>query len=237
MVSIGNSKFNSFTGDGKLESLEEVMNYFTTIPTFLGIKTNEGAIFFLEKEKSTSKKTSNNYEERIFSIDSNLLCIVLGDISDATYLIEKIRAESLEYKKNNQEEIPICLLMETLSRFKQYSTQFNTRFPFFTTLIVTGWDLISGFQMLRIDPSGTFSKWDAIVIGKNSTFNQEILEESYNKEVDNATGISLLFKIFFKKQDPIEFFDKNEILTIKLDDSNSLLLKKFSYQDIVHLIQ
>ena len=104
------------------------------------------------------------------------------------------------------------------------------------SLIIAGWDKFSGLQLIRTDPSGTFSGWKAVSIGSNNIANQVVLDTCYNSYLSIQDAIGLLIRIIKKKSSynlPSKIFD---IHTCIIDHEKNVLIHRLSKNEVDSLI-
>ena len=116
---------------------------------------------------------------------------------DARVLLDKARKLVQEYKKVYLEEPSVATLVKELAGIMQEYTQSGYTFGFFNMLIVkvsfelmhsgvrpfgvslliAGFDKVTGPALYQVDPSGSFFAWKATAIGKDMINAKTFLEK------------------------------------------------------------
>mmetsp|Transcript_73182 Transcript_73182/g.152827 ORF Transcript_73182/g.152827 Transcript_73182/m.152827 type:complete len:214 (-) Transcript_73182:571-1212(-) len=202
----------------------------------IGIKSKDGIVLATEKKETKNGDDEDIYSNKIFLIDSHILCAVSGIIPDSQILIEHARIEAHQHKKMYQDPIPIKKILGILCDIKQQFTHRGGQRPFGISLLVAGWDSSHGLQLFRTDPSGTFSGWNAIAIGSHSITNQSILTDEFYPEIDLNQALGILVKILYKKTTVSELWNIIDIVVLAKDDKQNILIHRMEKQEINSLI-
>lgn len=122
-----------------------------------------------EKKVVSKLLETTKTNEKTYTIDDHIVCLVAGLTSDADILIEKARVQCQQFLYTYQESIPVEQAVKHICNYKQAYTQYGGLRPFGTAFLFAGWDRNYGFQLYQTDPSGNYSGWKATVIGINLT--------------------------------------------------------------------
>lgn len=94
------------------------------------------------------------YFEKVLAIDDHMLCTVAGVGPDASALVAAAREAAQKHRLAWGDPIPPQLLARTVCNLCQAYTQYGGLRPFGATLLLAGYDIVDGFQLISIDPSG-----------------------------------------------------------------------------------
>nr|UXY86764.1 26S proteasome SU [Cryptomonas paramecium] len=228
-------QLTSFSPEGRLKKIENVLHSINKEKPLIVIKTTEGILLAVEKKITFKLNQDSRYSDDIFLIDNHIFCATTGIKSDTQILVNYARLQSQLHKQTYQTPIPIENLVNILCDVKQKFTQFTGKRVYRLSLVVTGWDDSGGFQLFHADPSGNYSSWQAIALGRDSALNQDILNQEVDNEVNLQKAIGITAKIFCKK-----FFSSNlsqlvDLIIIKKDGVNNTIYYRFNPKEIKYL--
>jgi 20S proteasome subunit alpha 3 len=225
-----------FTPDGRLGQVEFAMEAVENSNNLIAIKTQNGFIIGTEIKNETEIEDERKYPRNIFLVDKHITIGVSGNIPDSQIVINHARTQSQQYRFVYQDDIPVNEIIVEISNIIQQFTQTRTSRPIGCSLIIGGWDRFSGFQLIRMDPSGTFSSWNAISIGSNCITNQIILNNEYKKGLSTNDALATLIRVIKKKVSstvPSRIFD---VHTCHIDDEKNILIHRLSKKELDSLI-
>ncbi|AEA38807.1 26S proteasome SU (nucleomorph) [Cryptomonas paramecium] len=228
-------QMTSFSPEGRLKKIENVLHLINREKSLIAIKTKEGILLAVEKEITFKLNQDSRYSDDIFLIDNHIFCATTGIKSDIPTLINYARLQSQVHKQIYQTPIPIENLVNILCDIKQKFTQFTGKRIYKLSLIITGWDDSSGFQLFHTDPSGNYSSWQAIAVGRDNALNQDILNQEVNNEIDLQKAIGITAKIFCKKFFSSNLFQLVDLIVIRKDGINNTIYYRFNPKEIKYL--
>ena len=221
-----------FTPDGRLSQLEFAMESVGNSNNIIAIKAQNGFVIGTEIKNETEIEDERKYPRNIFLIDKHIIIGVSGSIPDSQILVDYARTQAQQYKFLYQDDIPVNEIVGEISKIKQQFSQSRVSRPMGCSLIIAGWDKYSGLQLIRTDPSGTFSGWKALSIGSNSMTNQIILDNFYNSETNIQNSIGLLIRIIKKKILYINSSKLFDIHTFIFDHERNILMHRLSKREL-----
>jgi len=191
----------TFSPEGRLYQVEYAMAAIDNAGSTIGIQYASGVLLAGEKRMISQLLEPGRSKEKLFIIDDHLICAVAGVTSDASILVEKLRADAQKYTLSYQEPIPIETMVTGLCNLKQSYTQFGGLRPFGVSFLFAGWDHHHGYQLYTTDPSGNYAAWKATAIGLNHQTAQTTLRENWKQGLSEADALELVAKVMMKSMD------------------------------------
>jgi 20S proteasome subunit alpha 3 len=222
----------SFSPNGRLCQVEYALEAVENSNNLIVIQTINGFIIGTEIQNDTEIEDDKKYPRNIFLIDKHVIIGVSGNIPDSKIIVNHVRIQAQQYRFIYQDDIPLNEIVTEICSIKQQFSQSKTSRPIGCSLIIAGWDRFSGHQVIKSDPSGTFSNWKAVSIGSNSLSNQIILDMEYTEEISLLDALSLLIRIIRKKISytvPSKIFD---VHTFKIDHEKNILIHRLSKKEL-----
>ncbi len=124
-----------------------------------------GVILGSKRQISSKLLEQEKESEKMYMIDSHLICSASGLTADANLLIDLARKIGQEHLFMFGEPIPVEQLVQRICEQKHFNTQFGSRRPYGIAFFFGGYDEYLGFQLYCSDPSGNYSQWKAHCIG------------------------------------------------------------------------
>lgn len=128
-------------------------------------------------------------------------CCVLysGLAADSRVLTRKASDTALEYRGKYGEKalIPVATLVSKVAMVMQEYTQMGGVRPFGVVLLVAGVDL-DGPQLYKVEPSGSFSAWKCLAVGKGSLAAEAMLHEGFEESMDRDSALDLVVSVLQK---------------------------------------
>lgn len=114
----------------------------------------------------------------------------------ARVLTSKAMEIVLEYrgKFGEQALVPVGTLVSQISMVMQEYTQMGGVRPFGVALLVAGID-VDGPLIYRLEPSGCYSAWKCIAIGKGSAEAEAMLHEAFEESMDRQRALDLVLRV------------------------------------------
>lgn len=128
-------------------------------------------------------------------------CCVLysGLAADSRVLTRKAMDTALEYRGKYGERAvePVVTLVSKVAMVMQEYTQLGGVRPFGVVLLVAGVDL-DGPQLYKVEPSGSFSAWKCLAVGKGSLGAEAMLHEGFEESMDRDRALELVVSVLQK---------------------------------------
>ncbi|KAH8929479.1 20S proteasome subunit, partial [Atractiella rhizophila] len=183
----------TFSPSGKLVQIEHALQAVSAGATSLGIKAKDGIVIATEK-KSPSPLVDDSMIEKVALVCPNIGMVYSGMGPDFRVLVNKARKSAQAYWKIYAEYPPTRVLVSEIATAMQDATQSGGVRPYGVSLLVAGYDELTGPSLWQIDPSGSFWAWKASAIGKNMVNAKTFLEKRYNDDISlvDAAHVALL---------------------------------------------
>ncbi|CAM0141813.1 Proteasome subunit alpha type-2 [Umbelopsis sp. WA50703] len=173
----------TFSPSGKLGQIEHALNAVNSGVTSIGIKATNGVVIATEK-KSASTLIDDSSIEKVTVICDSIGMVYSGMGPDYRLLVNRARKYAQQYKQMYMENPPTRILVEQIARVMQDYTHRGGVRPFGVSLLIIGYDDVSGPSLYQVDPSGSYWAWKASAIGKNMINAKTFLEKRYNDEIE-----------------------------------------------------
>ncbi len=171
-----------FSPDGKLFQVQYAQEAVKRGYTALGAKSDDGVVLAAER-RTTSKLVEDGSVEKIFKIDNHIGAAASGLIADARVLIDQARVEAQVNRLRYDEPVSVESLSKTMGDTKQMYTQHGGVRPFGTRFLIGGVGE-TGPHLFETDPSGVVAAYKAHAIGGGAEEATEVLEDSYDENMD-----------------------------------------------------
>ncbi|CAO3673652.1 unnamed protein product [Umbelopsis vinacea] len=152
------------------------------LSTSINLATN-GVVIATEK-KSASTLIDDSSIEKVAMVCDSIGMVYSGMGPDFRLLVSRARKYAQQYKQLYMENPPTRILVEQLARVMQDYTHRGGVRPFGVSLLIVGYDDVSGPSLYQVDPSGSYWAWKASAIGKNMINAKSFLEKRYNDEIE-----------------------------------------------------
>ncbi|XP_030379701.1 proteasome subunit alpha type-4-like [Scaptodrosophila lebanonensis] len=146
----------------------------------VGIKAEDGVLLAAEREfvgSSVATAPHSTYSQKIFQINTNVVCALAGLSSDALALIKKAREMAQIYEEHVNEPMPCTSVATQLCNAKRTYIEAGGLHVFAVSILYMGWDARYGFQLRQSEPFGYHSECMATCVGKNSNVVISMLHE------------------------------------------------------------
>lgn len=94
-------------------------------------------------------------DKRVYSVSIHSGAVFNGITPDGRSVVQKGREESTQYQTMFGIRIPGHVLADRLAMKFQMSTIYSAYRPYGTSVIISHWDAMKGFQLYMIEPSGS----------------------------------------------------------------------------------
>jgi 20S proteasome subunit alpha 7 len=122
--------------------------------TTLGVVCKDGVILGTEK-LVFNKMLLAGTDKRLYSINLNTGGVVNGITPDGRSMIQRAREEVSQYETMFGIKCPGAILADRIAMKFQMNTIYSSYRPFGTSLIFANHDMMKGFQLYMVEPSGT----------------------------------------------------------------------------------
>lgn len=148
--------------------------------TIVGIKTNDGVVLSSDKRASKGFFIGSKATQKILKIDDSIAVAIAGQVSDAEYLVNAVRAERMLVSL--QRGYPLSVRETTkLIANTAYQGMKNYQ-PYFAEFIVAGVDHL-GPHVFETDMSGALSAENFVSTGSGSPVAYGVLESNYKEGI------------------------------------------------------
>ncbi len=148
--------------------------------TIVGIMSKEGAVLSSDKRASKGFFIGSKITQKILKVDDTLAVAIAGQVSDAEYLVNAVRAE--RSLVTLQRGYPLTV-KETTKLISNVAYQGMKSYqPYFAEFIVAGVDAL-GPHVYVTDMSGAVSAEDFVSSGSGSPIAYGVLESNYKPEM------------------------------------------------------
>jgi len=221
-----------FTPDGRLSQIEFALEAVASSTNLIAIQTKNGFIIGSDLKNETEVDNDKKFPRNIFLIDKHIILGVTGNIPDSQIIVNHIRLQAQQYRFIYQEDIPVSQIVNEISIIKQQFSQSRSSRPMGCAFILMGWDRFTGLQLIKTDPSGTFSTWKAVSIGSNSVANQLVLDNEFKCELSISEAIGLLVRVTKKKLSNSAPFKNLDVHTYIIDHEKNILIHRLSKKEL-----
>ncbi|CAF0994406.1 unnamed protein product [Didymodactylos carnosus] len=230
---------NTFSPEGRLFQVEYAIEAIKFGTTAIGIMTQEGVVLATEK-RITSVLVEPRSIEKIVEVDSYCGCAMSGLIADAKTLIDKARVEAQNHWFTHNERMSIESITQSVSNMALAFSDDSDEVapisrPFGVALLFAGWDKESGPHngphLFHLDPSGTYTEYDAKAIGSGSEGADQTLQDVYHKSMKLQEACKHVLTIL--KQVMEEKLNATNVEMATVDQNGYRLFKKEEIDDII----
>ncbi|XP_003371627.1 multicatalytic endopeptidase [Trichinella spiralis] len=190
------SRTTIFSPEGRLYQVEYAMEAINHAGTCLSLISKEGIIMVAENRITNKLLDDEAAQEKIYRLNSDIICSVAGITADANVLVAMLRQQAQKYAQEYSvqygESIPVEFLVSGMCDYKQAYTQYGGKRPFGVSILYGGWDTHFGYQLYQSDPSGNYTGWKASCIGNNSQAAIPFLQQDYDYETATLDSIKNL---------------------------------------------
>lgn len=177
---------NTFSPEGRLFQVEYAIEAIKLGSTAVGMKTAEGVVLAVEK-RVTSPLMVPSSIEKILEIDSHIGCAMSGLIADSRTMVNQARVQAQNHWFVYNEAMSVESVTQAVSNLAMRfghddDDEKPMSRPFGTALLIGGVDE-KGPQLFHLDPSGTYTQYEAKAIGAGSEGAQTSLQEVFYKGI------------------------------------------------------
>ncbi|KAH8345121.1 hypothetical protein KR059_005879, partial [Drosophila kikkawai] len=167
-----------FSPEGRIYTVEYALEEVAKASPIVAILAKDGIVIAAELEGTEPLSTRRGEVDHFFRVDPDNSCAITGKMTDAYKLVSAMISYSHRHRKNYGELIPTERLVELICNKKQSYTMYIGKRPFAISVIYIGWDMENGWQLFQSDPSGNYSGWKTVCIGRNAKEAQDYLNKN-----------------------------------------------------------
>ncbi|KDN52103.1 N-terminal nucleophile aminohydrolase [Tilletiaria anomala UBC 951] len=182
-----------FSPDGRLYQVEYAFKAITSAGlTSIAVKGKDCAVVCGQR-KVPDKLFDASTITHIFSITSEIGCIMTGRTADARSQVQRARSEAAQFKYQYGYNIPPAQLAKRMANINQVYTQRAAMRPLGISMILVGIDEdpALGPQIFKIDPAGYFTGFRATASGTKQTEATNFFEKQFKRSNTNTAGSAL----------------------------------------------
>ena len=220
-----------FSPDGHLLQVEYAEKIVRLGSSSIGLVCQDGVVVVADK-RIRDKLLAPESTHKIFEVDSHLMIISAGIISDARVLVDQARVVAQQNRVTYGSPVEPITIIGMIADRKQYFTQYGGARPYGVSLMLGGVNK-SKAHLYTSDVFGSYFSYKANAIGENDEKIKEILRRDFKEGMSTDEAIKFGLKIF--KDVLGKNFDLNrfEVGYIKIADEKLIrlqgdTLKKFA---------
>ncbi|CAI8041243.1 Proteasome subunit alpha type-5, partial [Geodia barretti] len=191
---------NTFSPEGRIFQVEYAIEAIKLGSTAVGIRTAEGVLLAVEKRVTSSLMEPSSIE-KILEIDSHIGCAMSGLIADSRTMVDRARVEAQSHWFMYNEPMSVESVTQSVSNLamafgkeRRNKEEKAMSRPFGTALLIGGIDE-DGPHLFHLDPSGTYTEYEAKAIGAGSEGAQTSLKEVFYKGITTKEAEEKLLTI------------------------------------------
>ncbi|HJX50738.1 MAG TPA: archaeal proteasome endopeptidase complex subunit alpha [Candidatus Nanoarchaeia archaeon] len=204
-----------FSPEGHLLQVEYAEKTVRLGSSSIGMVCADG-VFILADKRIEDKLVVSKTANKIYEIDSNIICSVAGIVSDARVLIERGQVLSQQHRVTYDSAIEPELIVKEISNIKQQFSQYGGARPFGVSLMIAGINNKKP-ELYTSDVTGNYLGYKTNAIGENDEKIREKLREKYDDEATIKKGAKMALEIFKEIQGDKFNISKFELAFIKND--------------------
>lgn len=153
--------------------------------TTVGLKCSDGVVLASDRRASKGGMVGSKGVKKIYPLDDNKAVAIAGQLSDANYLINLVKAESKLMQFERGFPLSVSESAKLLSNILYNGMRSYA--PFVTEMLVAGFDE-SGPRLFEADISGAVTEEKFTSSGSGSPIALGVLESSYREGVTCGEG-------------------------------------------------
>lgn len=159
--------------------------------TTVGLKCSDGVVLASDRRASKGGMVGSKGVKKIYLLDSNKAVAIAGQLSDANYLINLVKAESklIEFERG----FPLTVKESAKLLSNILYTGMRNYAPFITEMLVAGLDE-TGPRLFEADLSGAVTEEQFTSSGSGSPVAFGVLEASYREGLNSSEATEIASK-------------------------------------------
>ena len=158
---------STYSPDGRIFQLEYTSNFIKKSNLVIGLICSDG-ILLIAENSNENRETNSFNSKKIFSINSRSGIAGTGQPGDLFRIVERIRSDQKNFKKNFSEGLVGRNLANKIQEIVHLHSIYWHLRPFICSLVL-GTGSPNSPELFSILPSGYISKNLVTIIGKNSS--------------------------------------------------------------------
>lgn len=214
-----------FSPNGHLFQVEYAQEAVKKGLVGIGVRGKDTIVIAVEK-RSAQKLQDSRTIRKVYRVDDHIFIAFAGLSADARVLINKAQLECQRFRLNYEDAIDVDVLARFVAGVQQKSTQSGGSRPFGVSTIIGGFNEDGEPQLWKTDPSGIYTAWKAVAIGRHDQTVIEYMEKNY---VDNMSRDECVHFAIKSLLEVVESGSKNtEILILSHKESGYLSEQELS---------
>ncbi|KAH8236058.1 hypothetical protein KR038_011751, partial [Drosophila bunnanda] len=166
-----------FSPEGRLYEVEYAMEEVAKAAPGVAIMAAEGIAVAAMQEDIFPLMAQQSALGHIFRVDHDNACTVTGIMTDGFKMLSAMTSYSQRHRRTYGEQMSTQQLVDHVCLKKQSYTMYTGKRPFGIAVIYMGWDAERGWQLYQSDPSGNYSGWKSVCIGRHALRAQRYLSQ------------------------------------------------------------
>mmetsp|Transcript_18295 Transcript_18295/g.17417 ORF Transcript_18295/g.17417 Transcript_18295/m.17417 type:complete len:200 (+) Transcript_18295:20-619(+) len=188
---------SSLSPEGKIFQIEYAEKAVEVSSTIVGVRCKDGIILGTEKVV-VNKMMLPGTDKRIFSVNLQTGCTVNGLVPDGKSLMFRAREEASQYEKMYSIKMPGSVLADRVALRAQMSTIYASFRPFGTSMILACHDIIKGYGLYMVEPSGACYEYYGCASGRGKQLARNEIEKKNFQQLSVQEALPLIAKILLK---------------------------------------
>lgn len=182
-----------FAPDGHILQVEYAEKTVRLGSASIGVVCKDGAVIVSDR-RNKDKLLVEDSANKIYEIDSHIMCTAAGIMSDARVLIEKARVFAQQHRVTYDSPSETEAIVKDVADVKQQFTQYGGARPFGVALLFASYD--SKPRLFTTDVTGNYFQYKADAIGQNDDKIKAKLREKYKEGMTSEEGVKFALGIF-----------------------------------------
>ncbi|TIB78345.1 20S proteasome subunit [Wallemia mellicola] len=200
----------------------------------VGLAGKDIVILGVEK-KSTLQLQDPRSIKKVVNLDDHVSLAFSGLTADGRILVDKARVECQSHRLTVEDPVTVEYITRHIAQIQQRYTQSGGVRPFGLSCLLIGYDPYDNIPKLYMtEPSGIYTAWKSIAIGKSSKTVREFLEKNYQDDLNDDDAIKLTIKSLLEV---VQTGAKNIEISIMKKGEKVKQLDNQTIEDIVNTIE
>ncbi len=158
--------------------LEAVDRFAFKGTTTIGVVCRDGVILASDTRVTMGSLIVHKKGKKIYKIDNHLAMTIAGNVADAQWSVEVLKANANLYRIERKRPIPVSSAGRLVANML-----FSTRLaPLLTRILLGGVD-DTGPHVFSLDPFGSLTEEKCVATGSGSPIAYGILEDKYHEDM------------------------------------------------------